>query len=647
MQRIVLATILVLVVSAPAGAVTYYVAPVGSDSANGLTPGTAWATLQKAADTVAAGDTVHVADGNYVGFDLRTPGTAADPIAFLADGANVRITADNDSTPDGINIEDSAYATVDGFIVNNRTRAGIRAAVSDHITIRNCSCGNNGRWGIFTGYVDDLLVENNETYGSVLEHGIYASNSADRPVIRGNHSHDNHANGIHMNGDASLPGDGTISNALVEDNIIHGNGAGGGSGINMDGVINSVVRNNLLYDNHSSGISLYQIDGATGSTGNLVINNTIINASNSRWCINIKNGSTGITLRNNILYNDHPTHGVIAIDADSAPGFSSDYNSLMSRFSIDGDETVISFAAWQAEGYDANSFLATPADHFVNPASDFHLLNSSPAIDTGTSINAPGNDIEGGGRPVGSGYDIGAYEAQLPNCGDNNVDPGEICGEPGLPACADPCTACLGCVCAPSDPVCGDAAVCGSEQCESDGDCGGGLVCQDCACVNPPLCTSGIPLENVRLKSRATTFTLKFSAEALIPKPWTGVDPAVAGIHFRLDSTTGTGVVDTLLAGGAMWTTNATGTNWTYADPAGTVAGITKAVVRDLSNIEDGRLRVRMKGKSTATATLPDATAVRNEVVFGDSDECGSLAWNGPGQESPACEGSPALLSCK
>mgnify|MGYP003418172734 CR=1 FL=1 len=43
-------------------------------------------------------------------------------------------------------------------------------------------------------------------------------------------------------------------------------GAGGGSGINGDGLINSVIRNNLLYDNHASGISLYRIDGATGAT---------------------------------------------------------------------------------------------------------------------------------------------------------------------------------------------------------------------------------------------------------------------------------------------------------------------------------------------------------------------------------------------
>ena len=75
--------------------------------------------------------------------------------------------------------------------------------------------------------------------------------------------------------------------------MIHGNGAGGGSGINMDGVTDSLVQNNLLYDNHASGISLYRIDGATGSHDNVVVNNTIVNAADARWCVNINTGSTG------------------------------------------------------------------------------------------------------------------------------------------------------------------------------------------------------------------------------------------------------------------------------------------------------------------------------------------------------------------
>ncbi len=41
---------------------------------------------------------------------------------------------------------------------------------------------------------------------------------------------------------------------------------------------------------------------------------------------------------------------------------------------------------------------------------DYRLQNGSPAIDSGSSNNAPTIDINGVSRPQGSGYDIGAYE---------------------------------------------------------------------------------------------------------------------------------------------------------------------------------------------------------------------------------------------
>jgi len=392
-------------------AATYFVAPApAGNDANPGTQAAPWRTLQRAANAVIAGDTVRVLDGSYQGFDLRRSGAPGNPITFRAEGTDVRITANNPVTPDGINVEHAAHVVIDGFIVDNRTRAGVRSAVAHHITIRNCRLGFNGRWGVLTGFVDDLLIENNEAHHSIAEHGIYAGNSGDRPVIRNNWVHDNYANGIHINADESQGGDGTISNALVEGNIIHGNGAAGGSGINMDGVVDSVVRNNLLFDNHASGVSLYRIDGATGSTGNLVVNNTIVNASNGRWCINIADGSTGAHVRNNILYNLHSFRGVITIDSASRPGFVSDDNSLMSRFSIDRGNSVIGFAAWQAQGYDTHSFLAAPADHFVTPGSDFHLLATSPAVDTGTTNEAPATDLEGNPRPQGAHVDMGAYE---------------------------------------------------------------------------------------------------------------------------------------------------------------------------------------------------------------------------------------------
>src|SRR4029079_15361546 len=133
-------------------------------------------------------------------------------------------------------------------------------------------------------------IEGNVASRSQAQHGIYVSKSGDRPIIRNNILWGNHANGIQMNGDGSLGGDGIISGALVEGNVIYGNGAAGGSGINCDGVQNSIIRNNLIYNEHASGISLYQIDGGDSSKNDLVVNNTVLVASNGRWGLNVSDG---------------------------------------------------------------------------------------------------------------------------------------------------------------------------------------------------------------------------------------------------------------------------------------------------------------------------------------------------------------------
>ena len=410
-------------------AATYHVATSGSNAAVGLTLGTAWATLQHAADLALAGDSVLVHPGSYAGFAaMDNSGAANAPIVFMSTGGAVNITSPcSYNNLDGINVEDVSWVVIEGFTVVGMPRTGIRSALTDHITLRGNTCADNGKWGILTGFAEHIIIEHNACSGSVDEHGIYFSNSADDPIIRFNHCFDNNANGIHMNGDVSLGGDGVISNAQVYGNTIHGNGTAGGSGINCDGVVNSVIYNNLLFDNHASGISLYQIDAGAPSTGNRVYNNTIVNASNARWCVNITDDCTGNELRNNILINQHPFRGSIVVAASALPGFSSDFNLVMERLSPDGDATILDLADWQALGYDANSQVVhAQAQLFVQPGVDHHPLSTTAQmVDAGTAAVSPyvATDLDGALRPLGVGYDIGCYEAALATGWPTNADP--------------------------------------------------------------------------------------------------------------------------------------------------------------------------------------------------------------------------------
>ena len=267
-------------------------------------------------------------------------------------------------TRDAFFITYADYIVVDGLTIQHATRAGMRIDNSNHVTVRNCTFANNGTWGLFTDFSDYTTVEDSEAYGSVDQHGIYISNSSDYPTIRGNRLHDNHDCGLHMNGDISMGGDGIISYAVVEDNIVYENGVGGGSGINMDGVTNSVVRNNLLYNNHASGISLYQIDGGSPSQNDRVLNNTILMPADGRWGLNIPD--TDNQLFNNIVLSNHAYRGSILIGTPASPGFASDYNVVIDRFAADGEgDTILSLAEWQALGYDQHSFIADPGQLFV------------------------------------------------------------------------------------------------------------------------------------------------------------------------------------------------------------------------------------------------------------------------------------------
>ena len=390
---------------------TLYVAPTGSDSADGgaITP---WRTLQRAANLVRAGDLVIVRAGHYAGFNLTTSGTAANPIVFSADPGVVVDSPNPVRTQDGINLEGASYIVIEGFTVVGLPRTGIRSVTNHHVTIRRNVGDLNGRWGILTGFSDDLLIEDNEMSRSVAEHGIYVGNSGDRPVIRRNHVWGNSGNGIHMNGDLSQGGDGVISGAVVEGNVIHGNGRTGGSGINGDGVQSSRIVNNILYDNHASGISLYQIDGGQPSRNNFVAHNTIVQAADGRWAINIQDGATGNHVVNNILLTLHTFRGAIDISTDSLSGFVSDSNAVIGRFTTNGGNSVLTLAAWrQATGQDLHSFTTTPDALFVDSAAgDYHLRTDAPARDTAMTPTDVLTDFEGLARPSGPASDIGADE---------------------------------------------------------------------------------------------------------------------------------------------------------------------------------------------------------------------------------------------
>lgn len=395
-----------------AGAV-YYVSSTGSDLNDGVAT-RPFRQIRRALQVAGPGDTVLVSDGSYLGFDVRRGGLAGAPLTIQATGAAVHVlpTTDRSDNRDTIFITHAPYVVIDGLRSANANRASVRIDSSAHVTIRNGTFANNATWGIFTNHSDDLLLENNTCYGSVAEHGIYVSNSGDRPVVRGNRCFNNAACGIQFNADLSAGGDGLITGGLIEGNVCYGNGARGGAAINLDGVQDTIVRNNLIYGNQATGIVNYQGDGAAGPRGMQILHNTIDQPSTARWALLMQSTTGPNLIRNNVLLHGGSFRGGLLFgSAADVANTDSDYN-VIGRVSPDYGTTSLTLADWQSRGYEPHSFTAALSTLFVNPVGgDYHLPAGSPAIDRGENLPGATIDLEGNPRPAGLASDIGAYEA--------------------------------------------------------------------------------------------------------------------------------------------------------------------------------------------------------------------------------------------
>ena len=410
----------------------------GNDSAS-CRAGAEFRTLKRAVECLAPGDTLIIRQGTYQGGVIITvKATEEAPVLIQGENLDAVISGSGEEV-DGIRVQESSYVTLDRLTVRQAKRAGCSVRFSNHIRVTRSRFADNGTWGIFTSFADDILFEGNECYGSVKEHGIYHSNSGDRFVIRGNLVHHNRGNGIHLNGDPEIKGgDGVLNQGLVEKNIIYANGRGGGAGINMTHVHDVLVRNNLIFNNYAAGMTVYQDTGTfeQGSKRVVIMGNTVVFQPNlGRACVNIQTTSEKVLLAGNIFVSG-VYRGAIEVNSDHLETVVSNCNLLWGAPAIEMVERKdkrMSIADWRAlSGNDTHSIIADP--QFVDPSTfDFSLKDTSPALDAGMPLESvrsilrslggfewilsrletlPDEDNQGRSRPVSESPDIGAYESR-------------------------------------------------------------------------------------------------------------------------------------------------------------------------------------------------------------------------------------------
>ena len=420
----------------PLTARTFFLAKDGDDSAT-CRAGAEFATFKRAVACLAPGDTLIIREGVFEGgVELTVSATGQAPILIQGESLDAVISGSGDRI-DAIRIQSSSYITLDRLTVRQAGRAGAAVRHSNHVRITNCRFADNGKWGIFTSFADDIHFEGNECCGSRREHGIYHSNSGDRFVIRNNLVHDNHGNGIHLNGDPEIPGgDGVLDQGVVEGNIIYGNGTGGGGAINMTHVHDILVRNNLIYKNYAGGITVYQDTGTfeQGSKRVLIMGNTVYyEPGKGRSGVNVQTTSEKVVVVGNIFVSGG-RRGTLEVNSEHLSTIVSDCNILWGVGAdslIERKEKLLSFEAWRKlSGNDLHSRHMDP--RFIDiDTGNFQPFPGSPAIDAGMKLESvksilerlegcdwllarlvslPEVDILGSKRPQGAAPDAGAYE---------------------------------------------------------------------------------------------------------------------------------------------------------------------------------------------------------------------------------------------
>ena len=328
----------------------FHVATTGSDS----NPGTAaapWLTVQKALNTLQAGQKALVHAGTYTqALDLTRACTQTAPCTVEAAPGEARpvLRITNDHV---LRAESSAaYWRFRGFTFRDSdiTSGGLVDIYGHHIEISGSELTNSG------------------------DQAFYMDEQSHHVQVLGNWIHHSGLGRTHQSHGAYLQGD----DHLVANNVIHDMPYGFGIQVYDKGLRSIVVNNTIAYNGHA-GI----VVGGSGGVSGVVVRNNIFayNSGNGiAWDGTCPNSSVGPTYADhNVIYGN----GSSAIDTQSC----------------------------SATNTSGGNRMTDPL--FVSPAGrNFHLLAGSPAFGYALPEWTPGGDYDGEARPQSGAPDAGAYE---------------------------------------------------------------------------------------------------------------------------------------------------------------------------------------------------------------------------------------------
>ena len=309
---------LTLSVNAAISGSAFYVSPSGSDSNTGtqLSP---WKTIQHAANSVHAGDTIYVRAGTYnESVTIAVSGSAAaGPVIFQSYPGETAIVDGTGLTPSTsdvqglFNIEDESYVTIQGFEIRNyQTSSSSATPAGIWIT----GAGSNIQ--ILNNVIHNI-VTTSEANGNAFGIAVYGSEAPaalDSVTISGNQVYS-----LKTGNSETVNVDGNVTNFVISNNIIHDNDNIGIDVIGFEGVSpnsaydyarNGEVSGNTVYNisaiNNPGEGNEYDADGIYVDGGSQVVieRNLVHNCDLNIEVASEHKGhvSSYVTVRNNLVY---------------------------------------------------------------------------------------------------------------------------------------------------------------------------------------------------------------------------------------------------------------------------------------------------------------------------------------------------------
>jgi len=416
---------------------SYFVSPFGDDTNDG-TEVSPFKSIQKAADTAKAGETVFIKEGTYKErVELTNTGTKDKKIVFqnyardivIVDGSDINWSESGGGLFD---LSEVSYIVLSGIEVRNSTHAGIYVDASHHITIKNSKTHNTYSSGIGVWSSSHIKVENNEislacndggeecisivesdyvdvTHNEVYNggpgtnggEGIDVKEGSKHVKVKYNHVHD--IPGVDRPALYADAWDKNTSDIIFESNRVHDIKANAiAVASEMGGVLKRVnFVNNIIYNIESEGFIVggWTADGETVASNPVehisIINNTFYNISGDGIYVGNVDAKN-IKIYNNIIQSKQ---NQLPISIEFTPVREVDIRHNL----IDTE-----YENYGQIGDSIGNPLFVDASH-----EDFHLQSNSPAINTGIENNLSILDYDKNSRKKDGQWDIGAYESTL------------------------------------------------------------------------------------------------------------------------------------------------------------------------------------------------------------------------------------------